>query len=383
MAASERILIAGAGIGGLAAGCALVRAGFDVVLTERAPELRPVGAGLTVQANAVLALDRLGLGAAVRAAGMAMGRSEIRRSDGAVLASTTLHRLEPVLGAPSVALHRARLQQVLLGGLGADRVRLGAEAQGFEASETGVALLLGDGSRIEGAALVGADGLHSRIRTALHGPSEPVYAGYTSWRGVAHLGSQLPAGHAAEMWGRGRRFGYVGIGFGEVYWFAVEDAPAGGQDAPGRARESLLERFGDFAEPVRPLLDATSEEAIVRTDICDRPPLPAWGSGRVTLLGDAAHPMTPNLGQGGCQAIEDAVVLGECLAAAPDVASGLRSYEAKRAPRAAWFMAQSRRVGRVAQARGRLACAARNTVFRLLPGAVLERQIVAAQRLPA
>lgn len=383
MKEGAQILIAGAGIGGLTAGCALLRAGFDVSVVERASALRPMGAGITVQANAITALRQLRLDGAVRAAGMAMNRSEIRRADGRVLAATALDRLEPLLGAPSVAIHRARLHQALLDGLGPGRVRTGAEAVGFEESERGVTLLLADGSRLEGAALVGADGLRSRIRVALFGETEPRYAGYTSWRGVAAHGGRVPDGYATEMWGRGRRVGYVGIGFGEVYWFAVQDAPPGGQDAPGRARETLLERFGDFADPVRALLEATPEEAIVRTDICDRPPLDGWGRGRVTLLGDAAHPMTPNLGQGGCQAIEDAVVLGECLAAAADVEAGLRAYESRRAARARFFVEQSRSVGRIAQASGRVACALRNAAFRMLPQAMLERQIVSAQRFPA
>lgn len=379
------VVIAGAGIGGLTAGCALRRSGFEVTVLERAPVLAAVGAGITVQANAMQALGRLGLDAAVSAAGLAMDRSEIRRADGRVLASTSLGALAKTLGARSVAIHRARLQQVLLDALGANAVRTGAEVVGFEATDAGVAVTLAGGEVVRGDALVGADGLRSVVRAGLHGPAEPVYAGYTTWRGVTRGGASelgVRDGEAAEMWGRGRRFGYVGIGHGEVYWFAVADAPAGGRDEAGRVPAALAERFGDFAAPAPELLARVVEADVVRTDVYDRPPLDAWGRGLVTLLGDAAHPMTPNLGQGGCQAIEDALVLGESLATASDLAAGLRAYEAKRAPRARWFVEQSRSAGRVAQASGRFACALRDTALRLLPARVLERQLVAAQTLP-
>jgi 2-polyprenyl-6-methoxyphenol hydroxylase-like FAD-dependent oxidoreductase len=378
---SERILIAGAGIGGLTAGCALVRAGFEVHVIERAPELRPVGAGITVQANAMQALRRVGLDAAVLDQGLALGRSQILRADGQVLASTSLTALERTLGAPSIAIHRARLQAVLLEALGAGRVELGATVEGFDASDAGVSLRLADGRRLEGAALVGADGLRSVVRAQLHGDVEPVYAGYTTWRGIAK-DPGLEPGHAGEMWGRGQRFGFVGVGFGEVYWFAVEDAPPGGRDVPGRVRSDLLERFAGFGGPARALLEGTDEAAIVRTDIADRPPLGRWGKGRVSLLGDAAHPMTPNLGQGGGQAIEDAIVLADALAGARDVEAALRAYEDRRAERARWFVLQSRSVGRVAQARGRVRGWLRDTAIQLAPRRVLERQIVSAQRFP-
>ncbi len=383
MARNERILIAGAGIGGLTAACALRQAGFEVSVLERVPELRPVGAGITVQANAMLALRRLGLDGAVAAEGMALGLSQLRRNDGRVLASTSLTGLVRDLGAPSIALSRARLQRLLLEALGGGKLELGVAVEGFEDTDATVALRLADGRSMDGAALIGADGLRSAVRAQLHGEVEPVYAGYTTWRGVAKDPGVVPPGYANEMWGRGLRVGFVGIGFGEVYWFAVSDAPPGGRDVPGRVRSDLLERFASFAEPVGQLIEATEEDAIVRTDIADRPPLSRWGAGRVTLLGDAAHPMTPNLGQGGCQAIEDAVVLAECLAAGTSIETGLRAYEDRRAARAQWFVAQSHSMGRVAQASGRLSSWARNTALRLAPRRMLERQIISAQRFPA
>lgn len=157
------------------------------------------------------------------------------------------------------------------------------------------------------------------------------------------------------------------IGPGETYWFATNDAPPCGRDAPGRAREGLLGVFRGWHEPVERLIEATREKHIVRTDICDRPPSTKWGEGRVTLLGDAAHLMTPNLGQGACQAIEDAVMLGECLARGGAGAVSLRAYEQRGMGRANWFVETSWRMGRIAQWQRPAAVWIRNTLVSLTP----------------
>ncbi len=369
------VLIAGAGIGGLTAACALRRAGFEVTLFEGAAELRPVGAGITMQTNAMLAFGRLGLADAVAAAGSPLQRAEIRTWDGRLLQVAPARRVADALGAPVVGIHRARLQSVLLEALAGARLILGAAVSGVEPTSRGVGIRLSDGRTAEGDVLVGADGLRSVVRAALHGETEPSYAGYTSWRGICPNRGRVPEGLGRECWGAGRRFGFLEIGHDEVYWFATGDAPLGGADPPAGAAATLARELAAWAPPVASLLAATPEEAVVRTDVCDRPPLARWGQDRVTLLGDAAHPMTPNLGQGGCQAVEDAVVLADRLACARELDRGLREYELARAARARWFVQQSRRVGRVAQASGRLSCFLRDTLTRWIPESTTERQL--------
>jgi 2-polyprenyl-6-methoxyphenol hydroxylase-like FAD-dependent oxidoreductase len=381
------VLVAGGGIGGLTLAVALRQAGLRVTVFERAPALHPVGAGITVQANAVLALRRLGLAEAVAAEGREMPAVDLLAPSGRPLAHVPpalIQRVVDEVGASSVALHRGRLQGVLLAAAGEGCVETGRAVESFREEGGGVVARLSDGGEARGDVLVGADGLHSAVRRQLLGDGPPRYAGYTSWRAVVPPGLvEVPQRGPSETWGRGARFGVVPLGHGETYWYATLNAPPGGRGAPGQVREALLARFGDWHAPVRALLEATPEGRILRTDISDRPPAAHWSRGRVTLLGDAAHPMTPNMGQGGCQAIEDAVVLAGLLArGAADVPAALQAYEARRAPRANGIVRQSLRIGRVAQWEGAAACAVRDALIRLTPPSATVRQLRAVMEFP-
>ena len=235
---------------------------------------------------------------------------------------------------PSAAVHRADLQALLLQELGEGPLRLGSEVEGFEQDEAGVTVLLAGDSEERADLLVGADGLHSRIREKLFGPGELRYAGYTAWRAVAKPAREiLPWGTGFESWGRGVRFGCAHIGKGRVYWFATRNAAEGGRSArpaappePGRPYSGSLESgTTPSVNSSRPLTRRRYAAMTSSTASLSA----RWGMGRVTLLGDAAHPMTPNLGQGACQAIEDAVVLARCLREVDGVArpcDATRSY---------------------------------------------------------
>jgi 2-polyprenyl-6-methoxyphenol hydroxylase-like FAD-dependent oxidoreductase len=373
--APRHILIAGAGIGGLSLACALRKAGLSATVFERAEVLRPVGAGITVQMNAMAALRSIGLAEAVAEAGATVTSAATLRHSGQKLAHMPFEELQREFGVPMVTIHRARLQAVLLAQAGEEHVRTDRAVKGFQDDGQKVTVELSDGSTATGDLLVGADGLHSVVRREVLGDAPLRYSGYTSWRGVAKAAALVEPGHVSETWGPGARFGIVPIGHGEVYWFATVNAPAGGKDEPGRARAHLLERFGGWHAPIAPLLEATSEEHIVRTDINDRPPVARWSKGRVTLLGDAAHPMTPNMGQGGCQAIEDAVVLAGCLAREPDVSAALATYERRRIERANSFVSRSHQFGRVTQLESSAGRFVRDTLMRLVPTSAATQQI--------
>jgi 2-polyprenyl-6-methoxyphenol hydroxylase-like FAD-dependent oxidoreductase len=366
METNRTILIAGGGIGGLTLGVALRRAGFAVRVFERAASLRLVGAGITMQTNAILALRKIGLDAAVAAAGHAMQRGAILDWRGRTLGTMFVSEMAAELGAPMIAIHRAQLQEVLQEALGPEPLTLGTKVVGFRDEPEAVVAQLSDGTEARGDLLVGADGLRSTLRAQLLGDGEPRYAGYTSWRGVCDVPGVADPASTTESWGRGLRFGVVPIAQGRTYWFATADARVGGIDAPD-AHGELLPRFGDWHAPIRELIEKTPASAIFRTDIHDRPPIRRWARGRVVLLGDAAHPMTPNLGQGGGQAVEDAVVLARCLTFEADVPAALARFQALRIPRANDFVIQSRRLGALGQWQNPLACWVRDQLFRRVP----------------
>jgi 2-polyprenyl-6-methoxyphenol hydroxylase-like FAD-dependent oxidoreductase len=368
-----KVMVAGAGIGGLSAAIALRRAGFEVAVFERTAEFQEVGAGLLLAANAQKALGKLGLAEAVARLGTPASAGQIRSWYGEVLASLPAAELEKKVGAASAAVHRADLQALLVREVGEGPLRLGTEVEGFEQDTSGVTVFLAGGEEERADILVGADGLRSKTRAALFGPEKPLYAGYTAWRAVVEPKAELlPWGRGFESWGKGTRFGCAHIGEERVYWFATANAPEGAKDgkpgSPAGPKAALLRLFKGWHRPIRQLIEETDEDAILRTDIYDREPLgERWGEGRVTLLGDAAHPMTPNLGQGACQAIEDAVVLARCLREGGATADALRRYERLRSDRVAMVVRRSRRVGMVSQVENPLLCRLRDRALSMIP----------------
>ncbi len=366
----------GGGIGGLTTAIALGRAGVEAAVFERAEELREIGAGISLWSNAVKALKKLGVYDAIREACGAELGGEIRSWRGERISEITADQLRSRFGDANLALHRADLQGALLAALPQGTVRLGAEFVGFAEDGAGVVARFTGEREERGDLLIGADGLDSSVRAQLFGRSTPRYAGYTAWRGIADVGYGLvPDELGLNLWGRGSEFGLVSIGRGRFYWFVTRNAPEGeAESAAGRKRE-VLDLLRGWYEPARTAVEATEESRILRNDIYDRDPLERWGSGRVTLVGDDAHPMTPNLGQGACQAIEDAVVLARCLGSGDGVVPSLRLYEARRIPRTADVVRRSRRAGRILQLENPLLCRLRDAVARSTSARALLRQL--------
>lgn len=357
-------MVAGGGIGGLATGIMLRKAGLEAVVLEHASDLKrvEVGAGITLWPNAVQMLDRLGVGEDVRARGaLFTGSLEQRTSRGRLLSRWKLGEMGERLGATAVAVQRPILHAVLAFAA-EESVRPGSEVTGFDDSDSVVTASLADGEVESGAALIGADGIESVIRAQLFGFEPPRFAGLTIWRALTELDdAALPPGTLVSWWGRAARFVAFRVGAGKMSWEASVASEPGGIDPPGGSKRAVLERFEGFCEPVEALVEATDEEAISRADVLDRPPSGTWGRGRVTLLGDAAHPMTFAVGQGAAQALEDAVVVAAALRDGEgDVESALRSYERRRAKRAAQFQAVAWRLARMGVPSGRLACGLRN-----------------------
>jgi 2-polyprenyl-6-methoxyphenol hydroxylase-like FAD-dependent oxidoreductase len=368
---TTRVIVIGAGIGGLAAAAALRGRGFACAVYERSPTLEPVGAGIALWANALHALRKLGFDGELPAYREPFVAG-IRTPDGRLIIATESEYLRRKFGEISAVIHRAELQDILLR-LAGGEVHLGKALLDVEERNREVIVRFSDGTEATGDVLIGADGIHSVVRSRLHpdGPSLR-YAGYTAWRGVTSIDPQrlLPG----ETWGHGARFGQMPLSENRAYWFATANTPAGSRAREGEKAE-LLRRFQGWHAPIEELIETIPEEAIMRHDIYDRPPTRDWGRGHITLLGDAAHPTTPNLGQGGCMAIEDAVVLAECMERVEDLASALRAYERARQPRTAQLVRQAWKLGRIGQWENGLAVSFRNTAVRLLMPWVQERQL--------
>jgi 2-polyprenyl-6-methoxyphenol hydroxylase-like FAD-dependent oxidoreductase len=360
-----KALIIGGGIGGLSAAIALRRVGIEAVVFEQADALREVGAGLSVWTNAVKALRKLGVGDSALATASILERFEARTWRGEVLMETSFGELGRKLGAPNLLIHRADLLRGLALLIDESLVHCRARCVAFEQNPHGVTACFAGGHRAEGDFLVGADGLHSVIRGKLLGASKPRYAGYVCWRGLAQfVHDEFPAGYGLESWGPGRRFGMHHCGPGRVYWYATKNLPEGMPANEACCQAEVLDNFEHWHTPIPQAIRATDSSAILRNDIVDRKPVKQWGQGRVTLFGDAAHPTTPNLGQGACQAIEDAVVLASCVRKATDLDSALRSYEDQRMPRTADITNQSWLLGKMCQWENPLACWMRNRLAR-------------------
>jgi 2-polyprenyl-6-methoxyphenol hydroxylase-like FAD-dependent oxidoreductase len=362
-----RVLIAGAGIGGLAAAIALRQAGIAAEVYERAPALLEVGAGISLWPNAVKVLDRLGIGELIRAASVASYAGGIHDWRGRMLAAADSEDMPRAFGAPMLILHRADLLNVLHQAAGAAHVHLGLSVQGFNHDTAGVTLQLSDGRAVPGDVLIGADGIRSTVRTQLFPNVKPRFAGQATWRGITRFDAPAGASFWGESWGAGARFGLLPIAGERVYWFAVRNAAASTSGPPVAHKQELQRLFGAWHAPIPQLIAATDDNAILHNDIYDLPPLPTWTRGPVTLLGDAAHATTPNLGQGGCQAIEDAVVLARMLRENADIATALVAYESQRISRANMITELSRRVGVMGNWTHPAACWLRNTLTAAAP----------------
>jgi len=363
-----RILIVGGGIGGLTAALALRQRGFQPAVFEAAPELRPVGKGIWVPTNAMQVLDRLGLNATVAQAGWSLERIQLRSATDGLLQEVDLKPVVQRFGHSTVTIHRATLVQLLADALPPDTVHLGKRCAGVAADATGVTVRFEDGSHERGDLLIGADGIHSVVRDKLFPPVTLRYSGQTCYRGIADM--ELPAGLERtcwEVWGGALRVGFSPIGPRECYWFAPMIAPTGSPEPAAALSTWLADQYAAFPAPVPEMLRLTPAAEIVRTDLYDFTPRVPWSSGRVVLLGDAAHAMTPNLGQGGAQAIEDAFVLAEQLARQPDWSRAFQEYERARWPKVRYIVKTAWRFGRIAHLRNPILQKLRNWFLKGTP----------------
>ncbi|MDA1101644.1 MAG: FAD-dependent monooxygenase [Proteobacteria bacterium] len=350
------IIVAGAGLGGLTLALCLARAGFNVTVLEQAKALGEVGAGVQISANGARVLYHLGLAEALQAIAFKPERGEMRHwRSGETLSSRPLGQAsEEAFGFPYFHLHRADFHQVLAAALAAvapGSVHLGAKVTGFSQLDNGVTVMTEAGESFSGDVLVGCDGIHSAIRAQLFGPDAPRFTGCVAWRATVPVGA-LPPGHirpVSSNWiGRGGHFVHYYVRRGElvncVGIIEQDEWQAESWSSEG-AKANFLADFQNWHEDVQILM--RQAESCFRWGLFDRDPMPRWRAGRVTLLGDACHPMLPFMAQGAVMAIEDAYTLAQCLAVGAtahgaDPAKALQRYEDLRRDRTATVQQMSR-----------------------------------------
>lgn len=371
-----KTIIIGGGIGGLCTAIALQKQGMEATVYEAAPELRPVGAGVGLAANAMQGLERLGVADEVIALGKQLMALVIFDEKGSVISNQDTQRLSKKYGINNFVIHRAALHQVLQSHLQPDTLLLNKRCQSIKQQGGQVEVSFTDGTRAIADLLVAADGIHSVVRRQLLPQSQSRYAGYTCWRAVIeNPGVELNTMISAETWAPQGRVGMAPLPGNSIYWYACIKAPERDARMQQMTPGQLTQHFAGVHAPVAAVLAATQPHQLIWNDIADLKPLDKFVYGRVVLLGDAAHATTPNLGQGACQAIEDAVVLSQCLQQDTSIADALAKYEKRRIARTTKIIRLSRLLGWVSQWQNPLLGRVRNALFRVMPKSVAQRQM--------
>jgi 2-polyprenyl-6-methoxyphenol hydroxylase-like FAD-dependent oxidoreductase len=373
-----KAIIIGGGIGGLTTAIALQQQGIDFEIYEAAPELKPVGAGIVMASNAMQVFQRLSIEQKIMQAGLevhqAFGVDEnFRLISGLDVKGKVASRY----GIGSYAIHRGRLQQVLLSEIDNSKVHLNKRLESVQQIDSKVKVAFQDGSSVEGDIVIGADGIKSTVRKNIFGDLPLRYSGQTCWRGMAKF--ILPddkKGNSYEMWGpkKGLRFGFVPTTPDEVYFFTTFFTSADGRDA-GPNKEKLLQLYAPFGDLPRLIIDATLEDNIIRSDINDLAPIPQWWKDRVVLVGDAAHATTPNLGQGGCQAVEDAYVIAKCLKENSNPKKAFAQFQSIRYKKALHVVNTSWQFGKLTNLGNPVSRWLRNNAMRMLPESMAIKEL--------
>ncbi|MFQ4135185.1 FAD-dependent urate hydroxylase HpxO [Nodosilinea sp. PGN35] len=341
-----KVVIIGAGIGGLTAGIAMQRAGYRVEIYDRAQALRPAGAGISLWSNGVKVLNYLGLGEQLAAIGGEMNAMEYRSHTDEALSFVDLRPLFERVGQRPYPVARTDLQTMLIEAFGPEHVHLGMPCVGVDQDEHSATAIFENGERVSGDLVVGADGIHSAVRADVVGHCiDRRYARYVNWNGLVNADSELCDPNLWVIYvGDSKRASMMPVGGDRFYFFFGAPMAEGTQVAPIDRQDELAKIFQGWPAKVQKLIQAIDPEQTNRLEIGDIDPLERLVKGRVALLGDSAHATTPTLGQGGCQAMEDAAVLTRYLITTNvSVADALQRYEAARKDRTAELVMKARK----------------------------------------
>ena len=363
-------IIIGGGIGGLTAAIALRQRGIAVTVYEAAPELKSVGAGIIMATNAMIVLQRLGLAEKIQSNGYELNDVQIADANWRTIQKINSQYAIMKYGLGSFAIHRAALQQILFEELPEEDVIMNHRVEHVSQNKDKVRVKFANGNEAEADFIIGADGIKSVVRQSLFGNTKYRYSGQTCWR--ATVDTAIPKRlekSSHELWGSkaGLRLGIVPLNLTQLYLYATVCSPAGGKDDLASIRKNLVQQFFEFDNYSIQLLEDANLNKIIRTDIYDFAPIKKWYKGRIALIGDAAHATTPNLGQGGCQAIEDAYVIAQSLARHQQPEKAFEVFQSIRYAKAKYVVDTSWRLGKLTNLSSPLLIKIRNATIRLIP----------------
>ncbi|MCU0344042.1 MAG: FAD-dependent monooxygenase [Ignavibacterium sp.] len=367
-----KILINGGGIAGLTAAIALRKLGIETEVFESAQEIKPVGAGLVIQSNAIKALEYLGIEDDIIKSANPINQLAILNEEGGVIKNQKPASNNRELFS-GLAIHRHSLHQILKSYLLENILFTNKKAISFSYKDEKVILHFENGSTAEGDFLIGADGINSNIRLQLLPHSKMRYAGYFCWRSIIE-NTNPKITEATETWGSNGRFGIVPINGNKIYWYATVNSDQFDVKIKHYSLKNLREHFDNYHSLVRQILEKSSDDNLIKNPICDIKPLNQFAFDKILLIGDAAHATTPNLGQGACQAIEDVMILHQEIASGKGIPSAFRSFERRRVEKTKFIIETSRKLGAIGQIENKFLISLRNIIFKLTPEFVTEHQ---------
>ena len=375
------VAVVGAGVGGLTAALALRAKGIDVEVYEAAPGPRDTGTALGLASNATKVLRSLGIDLPTEASCRALEHFELRTARGALIRALPGAAITAELGHPFVSIHRNELIRTLRDAAPDIPIHYGAEVIDVGIERCGARAACADGTDVRAGVLIGADGIRSVVRSMIAGEHAPSEHDYVLWLATVRFSHpRMVPGWTGHYWGRGQRFGLIDIGDGMAYWWGTKNMPAARARDWNGDKVDVLATFDGWAPEVVKAIEQTPADAIISVPAEDRPFLKQWGTGPISLLGDAAHPMLTSRSQGASSAVEDGYVLAEAVARIPDAVEALRTYEERRRARARMLVRSSRRLSRVEQAQNPITCAVRNLGMRYAPMRSLTRQTTRPMR---
>lgn len=363
------IAIIGAGIGGLTTALALKQIGIKTTIFESASEIKAVGAGIALAGNAMQIFDKLGVRHKIESAGHIIKSIKITDEQMHIVSTSQLEKFEKQYGVYNLAIHRADLHKILADEIGYDNIKLSKRLINIESTEP-YQLSFEDGSKYTADAIIGADGINSTIRKHFLEFGKLRDTKQKCWRGVCEVNWKYNyENEAIETWGKGKRFGFIKISTNKIYWYAVAN------ENLVNPSTSLTELFKEFHTDVLEIIKATPESKIIFNELKDLEPIYKWQKGKVCLIGDAAHATTPNMGQGACQAVEDAYTISKLFKQSNDIEEVFKQFEAKRLKKAHFIVNTSWKIGKIAHYENGMAIWLRNKILKVIPESINHKQL--------